>query len=441
MRTSPQVVIFYFALLWLKVTSYEFDCNKLVDVCPGETVQVYCRDNEGSNTIMWRVRSSLANKPCRAYFGVQDSYGTVKGLEGKGERNCHELGGAKLLSKVPNSTNLTLNLALDLISVTCRSTAQNSPSKVVCPITFKGKPSPPENVSYVRQGDDQVLVLWSSTNKSNSYKMIVTSSQANESYNRTLYKNSALLTIKKDVDYTITVTALNCAGELESLPSEPIMILSPPDVNVTIKDDNLTITWNQSQDECFIMKIEDEQNLECSKKGSLSRKLTSHKLYEIELLSKANGSLVTGSLWKKQYCVAYSVSPPPLVYALVSNDILQVNVTVGSYCDPGELLQDCLCPVPSEIILQLNGENKTHHDPTETTINIDLSDISSESAIVFGTVWVKNNCGVSKGVHFFEHLPISPKTDDDTPTDGIGCIVPSLVLLPSLLILLALLFV
>lgn len=312
-----------------------------------------------------------------------------------------------------------------------------------------GKPLPPANVSYVRQRDDQVLVMWSSSKESSYYKIIVASSQTNESYNRTLHKNSASLTLKRDFDYNITVTAFNCAGE--SLRSELIMILSPPAVNVTIKKDNLTIAWNQTKDECFIVKIEDEQIFECHKKGSLSRKLMSHKLYEIELLSKANGSLVTGSLWRKQYCVANSISPRPQVHALVLNNThtLQVNVTLRSYCDPGELLEDCLCPMPSEIILQLDGENKTHHEPTETTINIDLSDMSSgyaikgESAVIIGTVWVKNDCGMGEGVQFFAHLPvIQPKTiTDDPSTNGIGCIVPSLVVLPSLLILLALLIV
>ena len=271
--------------------------------------------------------------------------------------------------------------------------------------------------------------------------MIVTSTQANDNYNMTLDKNFASLTIKKDLDYNITVVAFNCAGE--SLPSEPIIILSPPDVNVTMKYNNVTITWNQTEDECFIIKIEDQKNLECSKRGSLNRKLMSHKLYEIELLSKPNGSLATGSLWRKRYCIANSVSPQPRVRAQVLNDTLEINVTLRSHCDPGELLQDCLCPAPSEVILQLDGENKTHYDPKETNITIDLSDSykSSESGIVSGTVWVVNSCGMSEGVPFFVHLSVLPSPNPNSPTDGIGCILPSLVLLVSLLILLALLFV
>ena len=271
--------------------------------------------------------------------------------------------------------------------------------------------------------------------------MIVTSSQASENYNMTLDKNFASLTIKKDLDYNITVVAFNCAGE--SLPSEPIIILSPPDVNVTMKYSNVTITWNQTEDECFIIKIEDQQNLECSKRGSLNRKLMSHKLYKIELLSESNGSLVTGSLWRKQYCIANSVSPQPRVHAQVLNDTLEINVTLKSHCDPGELLQDCLCPAPSEVILQLDGENKTRYDPKETNITIDLSDSykSSESGIVSGTVWVVNSCGMSEGVPFFVHLSVLPSPNSNPQTDGIGCILPSLILLVSLLILLALLFV
>ena len=266
--------------------------------------------------------------------------------------------------------------------------------------------------------------------------MIVTSTRANESYNMTLNKNFALLTIERNLGYNITVVALNCAGE--SLPSKAISILSPPNVNVTMKYSNVMITWNQTEDECFIIKIEDQQNLECSKRGSLNRKLMSHKLYEIELLSESNGSLVTGSLWRKRYCIANSVCPQPRVHAQVLNNTLQVNVTLRSHCDPGELLQDCLCPAPSEIILQLDGENETRYDPKETNITIDLSDSykSSGSCIVFGTVWVVNSCGMSEGMHFVVHF-LSSKINVDPPADGIGCILPSFILLFSLLVLLA----
>lgn len=84
---------------------------------------------------MWQVRSSLPNKSCVTAFGVHDSYGTVKQLIDCDGRDTDR---AELLSKVPNSTNLTLHLTPDMVNVTCRST-KGSPAGKICPIAFKGK--------------------------------------------------------------------------------------------------------------------------------------------------------------------------------------------------------------------------------------------------------------------------------------------------------------
>ena len=121
------------AVLWLKVSSFEFDCNKLLDVCPEEKAQLYCRnDNEESNTILWFIKSSIPDKTCWTSFGYADLYGTTHELQ----ESCR--GRARLVSKVPISTNLSLLLTPDLVDVTC-SPDSSSPGQV-CSITFKGKP-------------------------------------------------------------------------------------------------------------------------------------------------------------------------------------------------------------------------------------------------------------------------------------------------------------
>ena len=207
-------------------------------------------------------------------------------------------------------------------------------------------------------------------------------------------------------DYHVTVKAVNCIGE--SKPSETVKfvikesstILSPPD-RIDIKFINGTaikITWKSNSSHintCYDVKI-GNQVYECIRNNSyIYNKLKHNRHYTVQIRSALINSFAYSN-WSESHCFLFVPQlHPDITYSIISDDngthVLQVNVTTNSVCD---IVPNCQCPPPINVILQMDGYKTVKQVNTEKNhmFEVDVNDLRRH---IIGNVSVENHCGRS----------------------------------------------